>query len=385
MAEKILIVDDDLETLRLVGLMLQRQGYQIVAASNGAQALATAKSELPDLILLDVMMPDMDGYEVTRQLRADPTTTNASILMFTAKSQVDDKVTGYESGVDDYLTKPTHPAELTAHVKVLLSRSGKMRASAQSAVGRGHVAAVVSAKGGTGSSTLALNSAVALHNKTNATTIVAELRPGMGSWGMELGYNKTEGLSHLLRMKSSEISTEAVEKELLTNNSGVRLLMATNHMKDVELLQAVPQMEAIVSQLPLLANLTILDIGNNLFPGLDRILSLCNEIILVVEPHPITVARSKVLLEDLNERGFGKSKTLTTVLINRVRADIQLTWTQVQEALQQPINQVISPAPELAYQAALRFTPMIMVQPEGLIAQQYTKLAEFLSQRVQKT
>jgi CheY-like chemotaxis protein len=94
MPEKILIVDDDLETLRLVGMMLQRQGYTIVAANSGAQALSMAITEQPDLILLDVMMPEMDGYEVARQLRADPGLTQIPILMFTAKSQVEDKVTG---------------------------------------------------------------------------------------------------------------------------------------------------------------------------------------------------------------------------------------------------------------------------------------------------
>ncbi|MBI5713206.1 MAG: response regulator, partial [Chloroflexi bacterium] len=72
MAEKILIIDDDLDTLKLVGLILQRQGYQIVAANSGSQGLAKAAAERPNLILLDVMMPDMEGYEVTRRLRADP-------------------------------------------------------------------------------------------------------------------------------------------------------------------------------------------------------------------------------------------------------------------------------------------------------------------------
>jgi len=74
MAEKILVVDDDVDTLRLVGLMLQRQGYTITAASSGNQALTLSQADKPDLILLDVMMPDMDGYEVTRRLRSNPST-----------------------------------------------------------------------------------------------------------------------------------------------------------------------------------------------------------------------------------------------------------------------------------------------------------------------
>jgi DNA-binding response OmpR family regulator len=79
--------------------------------------------------LLDVMMPDMDGYEVTRRLRKNPVTAATPILMFTAKTQLDDKVAGFEVGVDDYLTKPTHPAELQAHVKALLARYEKKDAN----------------------------------------------------------------------------------------------------------------------------------------------------------------------------------------------------------------------------------------------------------------
>src|SRR5919205_163814 len=112
MSEKILIIDDDLDTLRLVGLMLQRQGYQISAATNGQQGLEKAFDEDPDLILLDVMMPDMDGYEVTRRLRQNPATLETPILMFTAKTQLDDKVIGFEVGANDYLTKPTHTSEV---------------------------------------------------------------------------------------------------------------------------------------------------------------------------------------------------------------------------------------------------------------------------------
>jgi len=123
--EKILIIDDDLDTTRLVCIMIQNMGYQTVVANDGQQGLIETNNEIPDLVLLDVMMPDMDGYEVARRLRNNPKTTQIPILMFTAKSQADDKVTGYAAGADDYLTKPTHPSQLQAHVKALLERSPK--------------------------------------------------------------------------------------------------------------------------------------------------------------------------------------------------------------------------------------------------------------------
>ena len=157
MTEKILLVDDDKDTLRLVGLMLRRQGYEVRAVDNGAQAITMAQEETPDLILLDIMMPEMDGYEVARRLRADPGTAEVPIIMFTAKSQVDDKVMGFEAGADDYLTKPTQPRELFAHMKAVLARSGRPRADAEAPAGeRGYVIGVTAVKGGLGVTTLAL-------------------------------------------------------------------------------------------------------------------------------------------------------------------------------------------------------------------------------------
>ncbi len=202
MSEKILIVDDDLETLRLVGLMLQRQGYQIVAANNGSQGINLAKNEKPDLIVLDVMMPDMDGYSVTRELRKEPTTSDTPILMFTAKSQVDDKVAGYEAGVDDYLTKPVHPVELVAHIKALLARRKPSKAQETPPVQKGYTIGILAAKGGLGVSTLALNLAIAIFERTKSDIIAAEMVPGSGTWGMELGYANSQGLSNLLKNTS---------------------------------------------------------------------------------------------------------------------------------------------------------------------------------------
>ncbi|HEY3344049.1 MAG TPA: response regulator [Anaerolineaceae bacterium] len=386
MPEKILIVDDDLETLRLVGIMLQRQGYTITAANSGSQAISMAKNEQPDLILLDVMMPEMDGYEVARQLRADTDLSQIPILMFTAKSQVEDKVTGYESGADDYLTKPTHPAELNAHIKALLSRTGKLRLVAAHAPApeKGYVIGVIGARGGVGASTLGLNLAVTLVQKNKLTVNAAELRPGNGTWGLELGYLNPEALRNLLQYKPSEITQEVVESEIITNASGVRLLLSGYQPREADALTSTAHFEAILKQLSFSAAVSIVDLGAYQIPCIERILTHCNEVILVVDPHPIAVARAKAILEDLESKGFGKAKLVTIVLLNRLRADIQLSWSQVQESLSQPVAVVFTPVPELTYQAALRLTPMVMLQPDGLHNQQFGKLAELIVQHAHK-
>jgi CheY-like chemotaxis protein/MinD-like ATPase involved in chromosome partitioning or flagellar assembly len=381
MAEKILIVDDDMETLRLVGLMLQRQGYQIVAASNGTQALGLTRNEKPDLIVLDVMMPDMDGYEVTRQLRQDKDTVDIPIILFTAKSQVDDKVTGYEVGADDYLTKPVHPAELVAHIKALLAR-GKNRASIPQE--KAYTIGFLAAKGGLGVSSLALNLAITMRVRSKTEIIAAELRPGQGSWGVEMAFPETDGLNKLLRLNTDEITKAKVENELVRMPNGLRLIMASNYSKDLNVYSSVEQMDHILAQLGSIAKILLLDIGTNYIPGLDMILTHCDEIILVTEPQPVTIQRTRILLEELAQKGFGKSKLLSLVLINRMRTDVQYSISQVQEALHTPVMQMLPPVPELAYQASLRNTPLIDVQPEGLLNQQLSKLADDIMQHIQK-
>lgn len=379
MTEKILIVDDDIETLRLVGLMLQRQGFQIVAANNGTQAMAMARNENPDLIVLDVMMPDLDGYEVVRQLRKEKETSSVPIIMFTAKSQVEDKVAGLEAGADDYLTKPVHPAELVAKIKALLSR-GKTRV----AVEQGYVIGVIGARGGLGVSTMTLNTALAYHRIAKVDVIAAELRPSQGIWGIELGFPESEGLGDLLRLKTSEINSSQVEKVLMRTAQGIRILMAGNRIKDNALMPNEDQLVAAVKQLPLLAPVTFLDIGTSYLPAFERIANLCDEIILIVEPQPLTVQRTRILANELNLFGFSKNKYLTLVQVNRIRADIQLNSAQITESLKINVTNMIPPVPELSYQAALHSVPLIDVQPEGLVAQQINRLAESIIQRRQK-
>jgi len=381
MVEKILIVDDDIQTLHLVGLMLEKQGYRILAANTGIQAITLAHSEHPDAIILDVMMPDYDGYEISRRLRKDSETLHIPILIFSARTQVEDKVMGYEAGADEYLTKPIHPSELTAHLRSLLSRN-RTRSLAPNE--RGYMAGVVAAKGGLGVSTVALNLGLAFHQKTKASVIAAELRPGQGTWSIELATSAADGLRNLLLMRPADISSFAVEKELVRISYGIRLLLASPNVQDVSLMHATEQLRAVLAQLPLLAKLTMLDIGTPFSPTFPHIVDECDEMIVITEPSPVAVQRTRSLLDELSARGFGSQKPSQVVSIHRIRTDVQMSLLQMQEALGMPISRVIPPAPEMAYQAATRNVPFLQVQIEGAVSQQYYGFAEQLAERVIK-
>ncbi len=376
MAEKILIIDDDIDTLKLVGLMLQKQGYQIVAATNGEQGLAHAGAENPDLILLDVMMPEMDGYEVARRLRANEMTAGIPILMFTAKSQLDDKVTGFEAGADDYLTKPTHPTELSAHVKALLARSGKGKSSAAAGAQepRALTIGVLAPRGGMGVTTTAVNLADAIRRTSNQETIFAELRPGMGTLGPDLGETNPRLLADLLLARPADLTRQRIKDGLYALGSGLRILFGTVQPKDGLLLSSTGSMEALVNRMSYLASYLVLDLGAGITPLNQKLVPACNYFLVLVEPAPNSVVHSRALMADLAELSGNRQK-VRPVLVNHIRSDTQLNLSQVEELLGESPLTAITPAPELIYQAMRMKTTAVGIRFDSLTAQQFAALA----------
>ena len=379
MPEKILIVDDDYETVKFLALLIKNLGYEPLEALNGMDALKLAHENPPNLIILDVMMPGLDGFEVARSLRRHPETALIPILMYTAKSQVEDKLTGYESGVDIYLTKPVHSVELTATIKALLLQKRSREAAFED---KGYTVGVIGAKGGMGVSTVVLNLAIAYKQNHNAKVIAAEMRPGQGSWMSELGLTSKNGLASLLRMNRTEITGTAVNNQLALNTYGVPLLLATDEECGFDCMTAVSQYEAVIEELSQAAELVVLDIGTNFHPAYEIFTQHCDEIIVVTEPQPFSVKRTRTLIENLKAKGYGSAKALTIVMLNRTRTEMTLNVSQIEEAIGQSVALGFPPAPELAYMSATQSTPMYILQADGIISQQYKKMAEHLAQHV---
>ena len=124
LAEKILVVDDEVKIARVVRAYLEREGYRVVEAQDGAQALEMARRERPDLVVLDLMLPEVSGWDVCRSLRQE---SSIPVIMLTARDEDTDKIVGLELGADDYITKPFNPKELVARVRAVLRRVGPQR------------------------------------------------------------------------------------------------------------------------------------------------------------------------------------------------------------------------------------------------------------------
>ena len=392
MTEKILIVDDDVDSLKLIGLMLKRHGYEVVVADSGGKALQKAEGEIPNLIILDVMMPDMNGLEVCRRLRANDDTKNIPIIMFTAKTLIDDKVKGFEAGADDYLTKPTHPAELASRVKAILARNTaqadgtnpptapattdakQARAGTQPPKPkRAPMIGVIGVKGGVGTTTVAVNLAAALL-RAGEKPVLADFRPGQGNLGLMLG-STTPGMARIINQP--QISPKVIDNEMIKHNSGLRAISSSINPKESQMTMPIDRALDIASTLRVMGSPVIIDIGHGLTAMNIRLASEVDKLLFVVESTPVALMMAKAQLKELeNEIGGGR---ISVVVVNH--SQTALPWHEVENAINREVKALISPAPELAYQALVNRNPMVMLQPSAMVSGQFIKLADELKSR----
>lgn len=368
MAEKILIVDDDVNALKLIGYTLHREGYEIIAAQSGQEALAKAQGEEPQLVILDIMMPGMDGYEVCRRLRAIPQTSQVPVIMLTAKSQVEDKVAGFAAGADDYLTKPVVPAELMARVKALLLRSTYTASAKAKSI------ALIGAKGGVGVTTLAVNLSVTLA-QMDKDVILLDLQPHSGAVALQLGISPANTIADLLEKEPTALSQSVVEDSLVKHPSGIRILPAAQDLQGVQRELTLPHLEAILSNLETVAQYLVLDMGSQLSSPAQRILRKCNQVILVTEPDKIALTLAQRALNSLQALDV-KGSRIGIVVVNRTRSASTPTRSAIESTLGSELMSLFTPAPELFAQAALEGMPVAWAQQTSLQADMFRELAQ---------
>ena len=377
MPAKILLVDDDLQSLKLVGLMLQRRGYVIMAARGGVQGLAKAESDAPDLILLDVMMPDLDGLEVCRRLRSQPSTSQIPIIMFTAKSDVGDKVDGFQSGADDYLTKPIHPNDLATRVDAALQRSAQKRLSVQPTT-TAHVIGLLGVRGGVGTTTLALNLAAAMANADGERRVIlVDLQTSAANIAAQLGLGTADGLAALVDLEPGAITPAVLGPRLIHHASGMSLLVNADQPTPAALLTPA-QVAALINSVSQLAHVVVLDLGSTLDDLTLTALGLCRRVVLALEPQRIAVAAAQNVSAQLERRGIPAAR-LSAALINRTAGTVMLDKQVVESQLKLPIEVLLPPVPEVAGQAADESNLIIHLQPGGLFAEQIRTLAQHLT------
>jgi DNA-binding response OmpR family regulator len=213
----ILVIDDDLDLQQMLRLMLQRGGYKVVTTGDGPDGLSKAKALKPDMSIVDVMMPGMNGYQVVRKMREDPELNGMAILILTARAQSVDREAAIAAQADDYMPKPFAPNELLAKVNELMVNRATVQGPAKKSV------AVFSLRGGVGTTAIAVNLALAYQAKGQPTCLV-DLKPGPGHVAMQLRLNtKTNWIEWA---NGNEATNDSIFKALTRHESNLEVMGA---------------------------------------------------------------------------------------------------------------------------------------------------------------
>ncbi len=375
MAVRILAVDDNAINLKVVSITLQHAGYEMYTADSGPKALAMAGSIHPEVVLLDVAMPEMDGFEACRQLRADPVTANMIIVMLTANDTLEEKVRGYDSGADDYIIKPFQPAELQARIKFLLRRAPFLPGKADSSLNPGKVIGVFSLRGGVGVSTLATNLACGLAQLWGHSVALVDLSLAAGQSVLMLNLSLRNTWADLARMPIDQVNLEAVRRVLIHHSSGVSVLAAPRLPADSD--QVSPELvNKVLEILKELYNYIVLDLSHDFRATTVSGLTASDEIMVLLAPEMASIRSVGCALEVFDQLGY-KNKRIDLVM-NTIFEQRGLAKREIEMTLRHPIQWVIPFASEAMVTAINQGIPPVYsanTQPGALFEDMSFKLS----------
>jgi DNA-binding response OmpR family regulator len=370
--KRVLVIDDEQLTLRLTTHIFQKGGYEVHLAGSGTEGLAKAESVKPDLVVLDVMMPDMNGLEVCQRLRANHSTASLPIIMLSAKGQIDDKVNGFRAGADDYVEKPVSPKELLARAYALLQRAQRGPAA------KARIIAVVGAKGGVGVTTVAVNLATLLVTQDDQSVILAELRSHRGTVAHNLGMTPSQDLGNLLSKNPTQINQREVIRQVVPHTSGLRLMFAPQQVTDHAL--TATHAEVIIEGMSVEADYLILDLPVVAGPAVRQALERADQILLVTEPESLSLSCARADLETL--KAWGVFDRMRLVVVSRSQSGTLIARKEIEEQLGVSVASSFPPAPEAFQLAASVGVPLVVSKPKTLAASSFKKLVKVLTERV---
>ena len=376
MPTRILAVDDSTVSLTLVSQTLTQAGYEMFTAKSGLEALKRVDEIKPELVILDVMMPEMDGYEVCRQLRRKPTTARLPIMMLTGQDTLEEKIKGYEAGADEYITKPFDPAELPMRIKVLLKRFVAVEPAPATASVKAKTIAVFSLRGGAGVSTVAANLAVGLTQLWTTPAVLIDLALTAGQVALMLNLPPRLTWADLIQRPLQEIDAELVDQVLLRHPSRVRILAAPRRAEQSELLTP-DRVSNILTLLSASYHYLVLDLPHDFsdttLAGLDR----ADEIIVILSPELASVMAASSALEVLQSLGYANDKI--RLALNYTFERHSLAREQIESALKHSINIVIPFAPDVVVPAINNGIPAVLDKPTSEIGALLEDLAFHIS------
>ncbi|MBX3053019.1 MAG: response regulator [Caldilineaceae bacterium] len=370
MAYKILLAEDEPTMRRLMGMLLGRQGHQVIEAENGEPVVDLALQHQPDLILLDIMMPGVDGYEALRRVRSTAGIDDIPVIFLSAKSQIEDRVEGLRMGADDYLIKPADPNELMARIDSVMLRSRR-----EARRTKGKVFGFVGVKGGVGVTTVAVNMALYFH-QSGKGVLLGDMHLAFGMVTDRLGIDPPQTTANLALIAAESIEGNALQKVLVRHSSGLAVLAGPSNVPS-GITYSADHLVSIVEQASYAAQYVMLDLP----PDPDIIEVVADQlsgIVLVLGSEPSSLRSAQRWARHLDHLGL--HNRMSSLLVHRQNQGQQfVTASSITEKIGCLFLGDIPYKPEIYFNAEHTQTPVLVSTKDSPERQLFRSIGEKLT------
>lgn len=383
----VLVIDDEAIFHSLVMRAFEGLDFTLANASNGQSGLAMAHSLKPDIVICDVIMPDVLGYDVVRSLRREPEFARVPILMLTAQSGLQDKLKAFEAGADDHLPKPFEPAELVARVNVLLRRAALAQAAssvpALPAIERdeARMISVHSLRGGAGCSSLAVNLSIGLRNLWQEGTILLDLNMMAGQVALMLNTSLKRTWADIARFGPDDLDEEALQSIIARHESGLEFIAAPTLPSEAETIKS-QTLETALGMLKRRYTYVIADLPHNFNEITLQALDISDLILLVASPDMASIRATAAALDTYQKLNYPSERI--KLVLNATFPRLGLPAKKIAAALGLPVSIIIPHNPDLFVEAINFGKPLLFEKPNDPIAALLEDYAFHISKPEQK-
>ena len=379
---RILVIDDEPLNQQLVSKALEKLDCQILSAEDGTSGIARARTLKPDIIITDVMMPDINGYEVTRLLRREAQFYSTPILVLTAQAGLKDKLHAFEVGADDYLSKPFEPAELAARVAVLMRRVEMIPTASvvQDPTQLARTIAVHSLRGGTGCSTLSVNLGLSLNNLWG-NTILLDLTMTAGQVALMLNKNLRRTWADVSRYKQGEADSDSLNSVISLHDSGLSFIAAPTFPDEGESLRG-ETLSSIITMLRERFQYIIADLSHDFSEASLCALDAADIILLVGTPDMASIRATTAALDAYTKLGYPAEKIKP--VLNAPFPRSSLSREKIEAAMGMEFIAAFPHVADTVVEAINLGRPLVLDKPQEPISALLEDFAFFISKKDHK-
>ena len=378
--KRVLIAEDEKINQSILLRALQPLGFEAQVFDNGESALQAATRQPPDLIITDVLMPGMNGYELVRRLRRNPAFASVPIIVLTSQSDLADKLEAFEAGADVYLTKPFQGPELLARIQVLLRRTELQSVSARPATAplslrQGRVIAVHSLRGGVGCSSLVVNLSIAIAQITSRSTLAMDLVLTAGQIALMLNVPLKRTWADIARLSPEDLDLEALQTITGIHDSGVSLIAAPTFPSDAELFKPALFSRAF-ELLRGRYNTIVADLPHDFSEMALTVLDAADTVVVVMTPELASLRAAAAAMDTYRKLGYSpaKLKLVTSWTFERRG----LRRKTIEDTLRQSVDLVLLHYPDAFIEAINQGKPIVTEKANDKLIESYFGFARLL-------